>query len=340
MTTEYTVSVSFILKVILTIIVVAVLYQVIDILAVLFLAIVIASALEPVIMYLKKYRIPRVGAAVLIYLFVFFGLAVIFYFLLPPLFDEVNTFLTEFPRIQKNLLRSEAITALPFANIIKQNLVVLSSSGLSAMKGIGGSFLNFSSEIFGGIVSFVLLIVISFYLSVQENGIPRFLQAVVPLQYERYVLEIWDRSRRKLGIWLQTMFVLMAIVGALVYLSLSIIGIKFSFLLGVLSGLFELIPIVGPILGAVPGVTLGLLQSPQTGLLVLMVYIIIQQVENHIIVPLIMQRAIGLNSIVILMALLVGGRVGGVLGLLVAVPLATVIVEIISDFDRRRRITS
>jgi pimeloyl-ACP methyl ester carboxylesterase len=121
------------------------------------------------------------------------------------------------------------------------------------------------------------------------------------------------------------MFVLMAIVGALVYLSLSIIGIKFAFLLGVLSGLFELVPVVGPILAAVPAIILGLLQSPATGLMVLLVYIVVQQIENHVFVPLIMQKTIGLNPIVIIIALLVGWNLGGVLGLLVAVPAATAV---------------
>lgn len=337
--TELTISVPTILKVVLTIIIVTVLYQIVEVLVVLFLAIVVASAVDPLIVWLKKWNIPRIGSATIIYVATFCFLAAFFYLLLPPLLDEASRFLTDFPKIQRNLLKSNISDALPFSSFIAENLVELSKSGVSLLKGIGGNFLSFSSQIFGGIASFILLIVISFYLSVQENGITRFLQAIVPLRYEAYVIEVWDRARLKLGIWLRSMFVLMAIVGTLVYLSLVVIGIKFAFLLGVLSGLFELIPVVGPILAAVPAIILGLLQSPATGLMVLLVYIVVQQIENHIFVPLIMQKTIGLNPIVVVVALLVGGSLGGVLGLLVAVPAATVIVEIVEDFDRRRRIT-
>lgn len=337
--TEHTISVGAILKIVFAVVLVTALYQIIDILAILFLGIVIASALDPVILRLKRYHIPRVGSAIIIYLAVFFGFAAFFYFLIPPIIDEGTRFLDDFPRIQQNLMRSDVVRAIPFSSLLNQNILELSQNGLGILKGIGGNFLNVSSQIFGGVLSFVLLVVISFYLSMQENGVTRFLQAILPLRYEAYAIEVWDRARRKLGTWLQAMFILMAIVGTLVYVSMSIVGIKFAFLLGVLSGLFEIIPIVGPILGAIPGVTLGLLQSPATGLLVLLVYITIQQVENHVFVPLIMQKAIGLNPIVIVVALLIGGKLGGVMGLLIAVPLATVIVEVIEDIDRRRRIT-
>lgn len=338
--TEFTISIATILKIVLTIVIVTILYQIVEVLVILFLAIVIASALDPIIVWLKKWRIPRIGSATIIYVVAFFLLAALFYLLLPPLLEEASRFLNDFPRIQRNLLKSDALDVLPFSSFITENLVELSKSGVSVLKGIGSDFLNFSSQVFGGIASLILLVVISFYLSVQENGITRFLQAIIPLRYEAYVIEVWDRSRRKLGIWLRTMFVLMAIVGTLVYLSLTIIGIKFAFLLGVLSGLFELIPVVGPILAAVPAIILGLLQSPAIGLMVLLVYLVVQQIENHVFVPLIMQKTIGLNPIVIIVALLVGWNLGGVLGLLVAVPAATVIVEIVEDFDRRRRITT
>ncbi|MEK7636155.1 MAG: AI-2E family transporter [Patescibacteria group bacterium] len=339
---EYTISIGAIFKVALAVGLIVVLYQTIDILLIVFLGIVIASALEPAISRMKEWGIPRIGGALLIYILTFSFLGVIFFFLLPPLFTEFTEFLRDFPKIQKNLTNSNVVFQyFPIIDIINQNIPLLSASTkVGALKGIGSAFLNFSSEIFGGIISFMLLIVISFYLSVQERGIVRFLQAIMPLKYEEYALDIWSRTRRKLGILFQTMFALSAIVGTLVYVSLSIIGIKFAFLLGVLSAIFELVPIVGPILAAIPGVTLGLLQSPETGLMVFLVYVVIQQLENHAIVPLIMRRTVGINPLIIILSLLVGGKLAGILGLLVAVPMAVVIMEIIEDIDRRRRITT
>ena len=335
---ELTISTATIVKIILTIVIVFIFAQILDTLAILFLGIVIASALEPAILYCKKWRIPRIAAALGIYLLTFFIFALIFYFALPPVLDEFSKFSKEFPRIQQDLQQSMLFNKLPFSSEISENINNISQSSLSILRGAGGSFLNFTSQIFGGLLSFILLVVISFYLSVQENGIHRFLQSVIPLQYEKYTLDVWDRAQKKLGLWLRAMFVLMGIVGALVYLSLTIIGIKFSFLLGVLAGILELIPLVGPVLAAIPGVFLGFLVSPSVGLMVLVVYIAVQQIENHIFVPLIMQKAVGLNPIIIIIALLIGGELGGILGLLVAVPLATVIVELVEDYDRRRRL--
>lgn len=337
--TEITISIPTILKIVLAVIIVSILFQIVNVLAILFLAIVVTSALDPIIVWFKRFGIPRIGAATLIFVLVFFFLALMFYLLLPPLIDEISHFFGAFPQFQKIFLESEPLGIFQFS-FLTQNVLELSKSGADLLKSVGGNFLNVSSQVFGGLFSFVLLIVISFYLSVQEQGITRFLRAITPLRYEAYVIEVWDRARKKLGIWLRAMFILMAIVGTLVYLSLTVIGIKFAFLLGVFAGLFEIIPVVGPIFAAVPGVILGLLQSPATGLMVLLVYIVVQQIENHVFVPLIMQKAIGLNPIVIIISLLIGGTLGGILGLLVAVPLATVIVEIIEDFDRRRRITA
>ncbi len=334
------ISVATIFKVAVALLVAYILWQILDVLAVLFLAIVIASGLEPLIEFMGKYRISRLMAAVIIYLVVFFAMASFFYLMVPPLADDIVRFLADFPRIQSNFLQSDALESLPFYSVISQNLNTLSATGLDAVRKIGTSFLNFSTQLLGGIISVVLLIVISFYLSVQENGVSNFLKTVLPLEYEKYALEIWDRSRKKLGVWLRSMFILMAIVGALVYISLTIVGIKYAFLLGILAGIFELVPVVGPILAAVPGVALGALQSPTTGLIVLAVYVVVQQIENHVFVPLIMQKTIGLNPIIIIISLLIGGELGGVIGLLVAVPLATVIVEIIDDADRRRRVTA
>ena len=339
MNDTFTISGGSIFRVVLTGILLYVAYKILPIIVVFFLAIVIASAFEPLIQFLRGYRLSRIAGALLIYLVIFAIAGSVFYYLLPPVFDEFSSFLKDFPRIEDELIHADFLEGIPFYSVLTDHVSAVSETGFGILQSTGGGVVQFFTKVFGGVVSFILLIVVSFYLLVQEHGLVSFIQLVTPLRYEHYILELWTRSKRKLGMWLRTMFVLMAIVGTLVYISLALIGIKYSFLLGILSGVFEIVPIVGPILAAVPGIALGLLDSPTTGLMVLLVYVIIQQIENHVLVPLIMQRAIGLNPLVVMLAVIIGGKLGGVLGVLVAVPLSAVIVEIIEDFDRRRRVT-
>ena len=140
-------------------------------------------------------------------------------------------------------------------------------------------------------------------------------------------------SQHKLGRWLQVQLLASAIVGVLVFIGLSIFGIRHRVLLALLAALLEVIPFVGPLLAAVPAVLLGFLKSPIVALWTLVVYAVVQQIENHVIVPNIMRRVVGLNPVVVIIALLIGGELAGVPGIILAVPVAVVAVELLKDLD-------
>ncbi|MFN7088737.1 MAG: AI-2E family transporter, partial [Candidatus Paceibacteria bacterium] len=198
------------------------------------------------------------------------------------------------------------------------------------------SVLSFIVGIFGGIVSFLSIVVISFYLSVMRGGIDSFLRSVVPDRYENYVLNLWHRSERKLGWWLQAQLLLSLVIGLLTFIGLSFLNIKFALLLAVIAMILELVPTVGPVLSAIPAVALGFSQSSATGLGVLLLYIFIQQFENHILTPMVMGRTLGINPVVVVIALLVGFNLAGVLGMILAVPVATIIVEWFNDIAEKK----
>ncbi|MBI4132702.1 MAG: AI-2E family transporter [Candidatus Sungbacteria bacterium] len=301
-------------------------------------AVVIASGIEPGVRWFHRFRVPRILAILIIYIVSIGILVGAVYLILPALVDEFSAFLDSFPRYQRILLQElRSFQDLPFYSSFSENAESIILNPPFDLRTLGASALDILVSIFGGVFSVVLLIVVSFYLANQERGVERFLRLITPLRWEEYAIDLWSRSQAKMGQWIRGQLLLGFIVGVLVYLALTILGIRYALILALLAAVFELIPIVGPILAAVPAVFFGFLSSPLLGLVVAVVYIIIQQAESHLLVPIIMQRTVGLNPLVIIIALLVGARLGGVLGMFLAVPIASVVVEFLMDADRKKR---
>ena len=173
-------------------------------------------------------------------------------------------------------------------------------------------------------------------MSVTKRGVENFLDSVVPEKYESYVKDLWKRTERKVGLWFQGQLLLALIVGLVVYVGLSLMGIKFALTLGFLALAFEIVPIVGPILAAIPAIILAFLQEPAMGLWVIVFYVAVQQLENHILVPIVMGKTLGLNPVVVIIALLVGVNLAGIVGMILSVPVATAIVEVIDDMAKKK----
>ena len=198
------------------------------------------------------------------------------------------------------------------------------------------SVLSLIVSIFGGVMSFIAIIVIAFYLSVMKRGIESFIESIVPAKHEAYIMDLWRRSEMKVGRWLQGQFLLALIVGLTVYIGLSLMGIKFALIMGILAMVLEIVPIVGPVLAAIPAIALAFLQDPGMGLWVILFYVAVQQLENHLLVPVVLGKTTGLNPVVVIMALLIGNQLAGVSGMVLSVPIATIIVEVLDDLAKQK----
>jgi predicted PurR-regulated permease PerM len=208
-----------------------------------------------------------------------------------------------------------------------------------SLKGFSSGAVGAVSNLFGGVLAFVLTLVISFYLSVQKDGVQEFLRFVLPKSHEDYTLRLWHRVDIKLGKWLQGQLLLGVIVGTVVFIGLWFIGVPYALLLGLVAGVFEIIPIVGPLFSSVVGITVATIISPALGVFTAIFYLIVQQSESHILVPLLMKKVTGLNPVVVIIALLVGAKLGGVIGMLISVPLATVAGELFDDFAKQKSLS-
>lgn len=344
-----TITSGTILRVLLWLIFIGLLYYIKDIVLVVLAAIVIASAIEPAVHWSVARRIRRLPAVIGIYFVIGLLLAGFFIFFVPSVLGEALTYLN-------NLPESVNINDLwnPLADIGPQTTDSLSGGTISirefidaskdAISGTSAGAFRTASFIFGGALSFILMIVLSFYLAVQNDGVGNFLKIVTPLKHHDYIIDLWKRSQKKIGYWMQGQLLLGLIVGILVYLGLMILGVEHALLLATLAALFELIPIFGPILAAVPAILIGLVDGGATmAFLVTGLYLIIQQFENHLLYPLVVRKIVGISPIVVILALVIGAKLAGFLGALLAVPIASALMEWVDDVakgkEEARRVT-
>ncbi|NQV93187.1 AI-2E family transporter, partial [Candidatus Kaiserbacteria bacterium] len=326
---------------ILLVLLVVALFYLRNLVLVILTAIVIASAIEPATRWFVRYKFPRLVAVMIVYLLFLSFLLGFFYFFLPPVLSEVINFLAILPSyldafdssspFQESVFlgTQSVVDTLSITNVVTELRALFSN--------VSESFLATITVVFGGVLSFVLIIVFSFYFAVQETGIDDFIRIVSPVKYQKDLINLWRRSQVKIGLWMQGQLILAAIVGVLVYLGLTILGVKYALLLAVIAAIFELIPVFGPILSAIPAILISFVDGgATTGLLVIGLYIIIQQFENHLIYPLVVTKVVGVPPLLVILALLIGAQLAGFLGIILSVPIAAVIQEIVSDVQRKK----
>ncbi|MEK7596151.1 MAG: AI-2E family transporter [Patescibacteria group bacterium] len=337
--TTIEITTGTIVRALLLILLTVFLYRIREIVGVVLLAVVLASAIDPAARWLAHYRVPRVLSVIFVYFLTFFVLASAFYIIVPPLFSELSDFTVQLPSYFKSDASNQYL--MKFFPELPSSLSDYFSDIFPTLnepfqKAVGG-FFETASSVFGGALSLVLIIVFSFYLAVQEDGIERFLRIIAPKEEEPYILDLWSRSRKKIGRWLQGQILLGVLVGVLVFLGLTILQVKHALLLAILSAIFELIPVFGPIMAAIPAVAIAFIQKPILGLLVLAFYVIVQQFENHLIYPLVVKKTVGVNSILVILSLVIGGKIAGFFGLILAVPIAAVLMEIADDIAKSKK---
>lgn len=315
-----------------------------DLVLLIIAAIILASAIRPGILFFVRFKVPRVLAVFLTYLL---ALSIVFgtvYFFLPPLLLEIQKFITALP----NYLNSASLPPL-FHN--SSGLFAASQGGDSVTKiilALQQAFVNTSSgalrlitAIFGGIFSLVFVIVLSFYFAIQESGIEDSLRILAPLSKENYIIDLWHRSQKKIGRWMQGQILLSVFVGVLIYLGLLIIGIPYALLLGVFTALMEIIPVFGSFISAVPAIMIAFsVGGLPLALIVAGLYLVVNQFEAHLIYPLVVQKIVGVPPLLVIIAMVAGAELAGVLGILLAIPLAAILQEFVSDLDKGRRARS
>ncbi len=178
--------------------------------------------------------------------------------------------------------------------------------------------------------------VISFYLSVQEKGVEDFLRIVTPIKYEQYVLSLWKRTERKIALWVQGQMLLGLIIAVILFIGLSLLGVRYALLLAIIAGFTELIP-YGLLLAFIPAIAVAFSDgSVKLAGYTLILYTAVQQIENYVIAPLITNKSVGISPLVVILSLFIGGTLLGFWGILLAIPVAVFLIEYFSDIEEEK----
>lgn len=330
---EFNISWSSLWRALFVIFLAWILFAAKEVLIALFLALVISSALDPLVSELERRKIPRILGTLMIFIAGIFLLGLIVYAIIPVAIEELSVLLSTFKDLQGSVF--EFIDASTVIESINQSLTKIADLLLSG----GTSIADLGTKFLGGLTLTASVFVLSFYLTVGKDGVERFLIAVLPTAYEAKVLDLYGRIKRKMGRWLAGQIFLSFIVGFAAFLGLWLLGVKYSLLLGIIAGVLELVPFVGPIFSGALAVIVGLTSSLSLGFYTLVLFIVIQQLENQILAPTVTSWTTSLNPVVIIVSLMIGATVFGFVGLILAVPAAVLIHEVVEEWsaDKSKR---
>jgi len=305
-----------------------------DVIAIIFASLILAAALSPVIDQMARRRIPRPITILTVYLALIALVGILVYFILPPaisqmrqLADQLPNYFAYFQQLINNLR--------DFG--VQNHLITDSQSGLNTVSDVLNNFtnsiFNTTRGFINGFTAVLSVFVLTLYLLLDENGIKNFFVALLPVKQKHQLVNIANKIGIGLGAWLRGQLLLGILVGLMVYIGLVIIGVPYALTLALLAGVLEIIPIIGPIISAIPAILIALSLNPTMALIVTGFYILIQELENKLLVPKVMQRTVGLHPVTIIIVLLIGAKLMGILGILLAVPVTSVFYIILKEWS-------
>ena len=287
--------------------------------------------------WMENKKIPRIVSVPSIYI-VFLGTFLgAFYAILPGLFYEIYLLSQGLPEryedVTQGFIHSGTFDNLGFLVPALDQLV----AGLQdQLVDLVPNLFNFITAVFGGVVSFLLIFVFSFYISLHRNSVEKSIAFLIPESRREYVTDLFRRTQKRAGRWFQTIFILATLIGVLTFSIMQLLGVKYALTLGLAAGLLEVIPYVGPFTAAVLIFTVvASSESLALAFLALFLYVLLQQLEQILIIPSVMSRAIGVSPLAVLVAVLVGAKLIGFWGVILAIPLTAVLDEFVRDLKNK-----
>jgi len=295
------------------------LVQVSEIIFWLFISFILMSAFKPTVDYLEGKRFPRILAILVIYVFLILVLVFVGSTIIPPLVTQTIGLIERLP----GYLR----TVLPFLTIdpgvVTQQIAP-----------IGQNLVKLSLGIFNNLVAFFTIIVITFYLLLERKNLNSYLTFLLGDTTGSNVSGVIRKVEERLGAWVRGQVTLLFVVGILTYIGLAILGIPYALPLAILAALLEIVPNIGPVLASIPAIIVSFAVSSLHPMFTIIMYIIIQQLENQLIVPQVMRRVVGLPPLVTIVAILIGVKLAGIRGAVLAVPVVVTFEAIFTEYFR------
>lgn len=347
---------KFVAITILLLVLAAFVYQIRDILVIFFVSLLFAAALDPMVDALERHRIPRAIGVILIYLVILIILAGLISSLVPIIANEVSELASRIQDIISNIV-SGKIELPKFMEglrpVIKQFLEGIDISMLGDYKDfllkfanklsdVAGNVFNAVLVLFNGLFNTVLVLVITFLMTVDETGIDKFILSLFPAKHAGYIRQKSSMIKEKLGYWLRGQVALCFIVGILVYLGFLVIGlfthkVQYAATIALVAGFTELIPYAGPFIAWLIALPIVANQSLMLIVWMTVLMYVVQTLENNLIVPVVMHKAVGISPIFIMFAMFVGFSFLGVLGIVLSVPVATAVAMFVKDYADKEK---
>jgi len=243
---------------------------------------------------------------------------------LPTMIDNAQTFLIDHGLLNHRITLEEAVRNAP------------GTPGTAV-----GTVATAVGNIVGFFVAFITILILTFYLLIESDALFDGFARLFPRDARPRVLDASRKIRTKVSAWLNGQLILAGTIGATAALGLYLLGVPYFYVLALIAAIGEMVPVIGPILSAAPAILAGFSVSPQTGLFVALFWIAQQQIENHLLVPKVMERQVGVSPVIVITALLIGGSALGIIGAILAVPTAAIVQVIIQEvLDERDRSAS
>jgi len=294
-----------------------------DLIFSLFIAFIIMGALKPFVNFLSVKKVPKFISVFLVYI-VFVGVFLeLLNIIFPPLINESAALIKNFPKIMESL-------SLKRFQFIDLNPVI------QFLPNITGQFFDLAKGVFSNTVLVITTLFFGFYFLLEHELVKKTIIGFFDKKKAERVDFIITKVEKQMSHWFWGELTLMVVVGVLTFIGLNLIGIRYALPLAVLAGLLEAVPNIGPVISAIPMVLIGFSQNNFSGFAALALAFIVQQAENNLIVPLVMKKVVGVNPIITLIALIVGGRLAGIVGVFLAIPVTLFVGTILGEIAQKQ----
>lgn len=296
-----------------------------EILVGLFVAILITAIFNPLVFRLTKYGVPRAISIFLSYILVFgiFGATVAS--IITPLINETSGFVSNLPRYLENI----GIVSFLGEQTIREIL--------TQMVSLPGQVLKVGVSVFSNLVLTLASLVFAFYLLLARGRLEGQLTTFFGERKSKEIGKIIDKLEQRLGSWARGELILMFTIGIVTFVGLKLLGIPYALPLAILAGILEIIPSLGPIVAAVPAIVIGLGISPLMGLAAAALAFLVNQLENYLLVPKIMEKSVGVSPFAVLLSLAIGAKIAGIVGVLVSVPVLITVQVLLKEYLEKDR---
>lgn len=284
-----------------------------DIILVFFVALLIMAILNPWVTKLSKYKVPRAVSVLVVYFSIFGVVGVSLAAIIPVLVDQTSSFINVLPDFIDRL----GVEAFLSEQVVGQLVAQIGT--------LPGQVARVTISVFSNVLGLLTILIFAFYLLLARDKLDDQLGYFFGEKRRKEVARIIDLLEEKLGGWARGQLALMLAVGVSTYVGLELLGVPFALPLSIIAGLLEIVPYFGPVLSAIPAVLIGFGISSLIGIATTALYFLVQQLENYILVPKIMEKSVGVNPVITLLALAIGFRIAGVVGIIISVPVVITI---------------